>query len=223
MPDLSTVYLPPFPELSVDAAGDLADDHAGDAAAATASIDAVPASASSPASVDGGGGSLMLPMECRWGGRVRSFDMAGADAAAICPAARRGGSGSGKKPSLAPSPGPSRTQAPARGPSLEKRVSEWAARKTAAGVPAHHCVLPFLTGAPKAVRIFARSASRWWTNHQCLFQLTSNSHLTQDSLCLGGSNKLQLECLFVLTILVHSRNSLALWWQLHLHLSIVNM
>ncbi|RCV07254.1 hypothetical protein SEVIR_1G233300v4 [Setaria viridis] len=155
MPDLSTVYLPPFPELSVDAAGDLADDHAGDAAAAAASIDAAPASASSPASVDGGGGPLMLPMECRWSGRVRTFDMGGADAATTCPAARRGGGGGGggggKKPSLAPSPGTSRAQAPARGPMLEKRVSEWVARKTAAGVPAHHCVLPFLTGAPKAV------------------------------------------------------------------------
>ncbi|PUZ76508.1 hypothetical protein GQ55_1G296600 [Panicum hallii var. hallii] len=152
MPDLSTVYLPPFPELSVDAAGDLADDHAGDAAAA-ASIDAAPASASSSASVEdggGGGGPLMLPVECRWSGRVRTFDMSGGGGAAACPAARRGGGG-GKKPSFAPSPGPSRTQAPAPGKTLEERVSEWAARKAAAGVPAHHCVLPFLTGAPKAV------------------------------------------------------------------------
>ncbi|XP_025799031.1 uncharacterized protein LOC112878961 isoform X2 [Panicum hallii] len=123
MPDLSTVYLPPFPELSVDAAGDLADDHAG--------------------------GPLMLPVECRWSGRVRTFDMSGAGGAAACPAARRGGGG-GKKPSFAPSPGPSRTQAPAPGKTLEERVSEWAARKAAAGVPAHHCVLPFLAGAPKA-------------------------------------------------------------------------
>ncbi|CAO2046543.1 unnamed protein product [Urochloa humidicola] len=155
MPDLSTVYLPPFPELSVDAAGDLADDHTGDdaAAAAAASIDAAPASASSSASVSdggGGGGSLVLPAECRWNSRVRTFDLvdAGADAAAACPAARRGGGGGGKKPSS----GSSRTQAhPARGPTLEKRVSEWAARKAAAGVPANHCELPFLTGAPKAV------------------------------------------------------------------------
>ncbi|CAL5020960.1 unnamed protein product [Urochloa decumbens] len=152
MPDLSTVYLPPFPELSVDAAGNLADDHTGDAAVAAASIDAAPASASSSASVsDGGGGSLVLPAECRWRSRVRTFGTAdaGADAAAACPAARRGDGG--KKPSLYPSPGPSRTQAPARGPTLEKRVSEWAARKAAAGVPANHCVLPFLIGAPKEV------------------------------------------------------------------------
>lgn len=156
MPDLSTVYLPPFPELCVDASGDLAGDQAGDdaaAAAAAASIDAVPASASPSASVDDGGSApLMLPVECQWSRRVRTFDVAGAGAAAACPAARRGG----KKPSLAPLPGPSRTQAPALGPSptLEERVSEWAARKTAAGVPAHHCVLPFLTSAPKAVRFF---------------------------------------------------------------------
>jgi len=163
MPDLSTVCLPPFPELPVDAAGDLADDHAGDAAAAAAaSIDAAPASASSFASVEdsGGGGPLMLPVECRWSGRVRTFDMSGAGGAVACPAARRGG-GVGKKPSaVAPSPGPSRTQAPAPGKTLEERVSEWAARKAAAGVPAHHCVLPFFTGAPKAVRISFLKCSR---------------------------------------------------------------
>ncbi|KAF8677836.1 hypothetical protein HU200_046427 [Digitaria exilis] len=89
----------------------------------------------------------MLPVECQWSRRVRTFDVAGAGAAPACPAARRGG----KKPSLAPLQGPSLTQAPELGPTLEERVSEWAARKTAAGVPAHHCVLPFLTGAPKAV------------------------------------------------------------------------
>nr|CAB3447205.1 unnamed protein product [Digitaria exilis] len=153
MPDLSTVYLPPFPELCVDASGNLAGDQAGDDAAATAtatavsSIDAALASASPSASVDGGGGApLMLPVECQWSRRVRTFDVAGAGAAPACPAARRGG----KKPSLAPLQGPSLTQAPELGPTLEERVSEWAARKTAAGVPAHHCVLPFLTGAPKA-------------------------------------------------------------------------
>lgn len=154
MPDLSTVYLPPFPELCVDASGDLAGDQADDdaAAAAAASVDAAPASASLSASADdGGGGPLMLPVECQWSRRVRTFDVAGAGAAAACPAARR----DGKKPSLAPLPGPSRTEATALGPTLEERVSEWAARKTAAGVPAHHCVLPFLTGAPKAVRFFA--------------------------------------------------------------------
>ena len=157
MPDLSTVYLPPSPELPVDAAGD----HAGDAAAA--SIDAAPASSS--ASVEdgggggGGGGPLMLPVECRWSGRVRTFDMSGAGGAAACPAARRGGGG-GKKPSFAPSPGPSRAQDPAPGKTLEERVSEWAARKAAAGIPAHHCVLPFFTGAPKAVRISFLKCSR---------------------------------------------------------------
>jgi hypothetical protein len=107
----------------------------------------------------GGGGPLMLPVECRWSGRVRTFDMSGAGGAAACPAARRGGGG-GKKPSFAPSPGPSRTQAPAPGKTLEERVSEWAARKAAAGVPAHHCVLPFLAGAPKAVRISFLKCSR---------------------------------------------------------------
>jgi len=102
----------------------------------------------------------MLPVECRWSGRVRTFDMSGAGGAVACPAARRGG-GVGKKPSaVAPSPGPSRTQAPAPGKTLEERVSEWAARKAAAGVPAHHCVLPFFTGAPKAVRISFLKCSR---------------------------------------------------------------
>ncbi|XP_062222797.1 histone-lysine N-methyltransferase ASHR3-like isoform X2 [Phragmites australis] len=143
MPDLSTVYLPPFPELSVDAAGD----HAGDAAAA----DAAPASSS--ASVGGGGGgATILPAGCRWSGRVRTFDVAGAGkaegAVAACPTARRGG---GKKPSSAPSPTPARVPAPAPVRTLEEHVSEWAARKAAAGVPARRCVLPFLTGAPKAV------------------------------------------------------------------------
>ncbi|XP_062219607.1 histone-lysine N-methyltransferase ASHR3-like [Phragmites australis] len=151
MPDLSTVYLPPFPELSVESAGDLAVDHAGDAAAAA---DAAPAPASPSASVGGagGGGAPILPAECRWNGRVRTFAVAGAGAGAgdgavaACPAARRG---SGKKPSSAPSPTPARTPAPAR--TLEEHVSEWAVRKAATGIPARRCVLPFLTGAPKAV------------------------------------------------------------------------
>ncbi|KAJ1279934.1 hypothetical protein BS78_04G193300 [Paspalum vaginatum] len=43
------------------------------------------------------------------------------------------------------------TANPAQAPKLEVRVSEWAARKAASGVPANRCVLPFLTGAPKAV------------------------------------------------------------------------
>ncbi|CAL4968297.1 unnamed protein product [Urochloa decumbens] len=34
---------------------------------------------------------------------------------------------------------------------LEEHVDKWAARRMRAGVPAHRCVLPFLTGAPKAV------------------------------------------------------------------------
>jgi len=159
MPDLSTGYLPPFPEFSLDA-GTLAVDHAGDAAAAAAA-DAAPAYASSSATVGGGGYGgvdLIIPAECRWRGRIRTFDMAGAGegAATACPDARPGG---GKNLSLIPSPEPARTQASASAPTLEERVSEWAAKKAAAGVPAHHCVLPFLTGAPKAVRILARSAS----------------------------------------------------------------
>lgn len=155
MPDLSTSYLPPFPELSLDA-GALAVDHAGNAAAA-ASADAASAYASSSASVGSGVDDLVIPAECRWKGHVRTFDMAGAGAVTTCPAARRGG---GKKLSLIPSLEPARTQASASAPTLEERVSEWAAKKAAAGVPTHHCVLPFLTGAPMAVRILARSASR---------------------------------------------------------------
>jgi hypothetical protein len=54
---------------------------------------------------------------------------------------------------------------------LEEHVDQWAARRMRAGVPARRCVLPFLTGAPKAVRIFAPSASR--VLDQCpLHQLT---------------------------------------------------
>lgn len=155
MPDLSTGYLPPFPELSLDA-GALAVEHAGEAAAA-ASADAAPAYTSSSASVGGGGGGLIIPAECRWRGRVRTFDTAGPGDVTACPAARRSG---GKELSLIPSPEPARTQASASAPTLEERVSEWAAKKAAAGVPAHHCVLPFLTGAPRAVRILVRSASR---------------------------------------------------------------
>ncbi|KAM0870563.1 hypothetical protein ACQ4PT_039935 [Festuca glaucescens] len=41
--------------------------------------------------------------------------------------------------------------APAPGRTLEDYAKEWAARKGASGAPLHHCVLPFLTGAPKAV------------------------------------------------------------------------
>ena len=157
MPDLSTGYLPPFPEFSLDA-GTLTVDHAEDAAAAAA--DSAPAYASSSATVGGGGSvDLIIPAECRWRSRVRTFDVAGADTGAVtaCPAARRGG---GKNLSLIPSLEPARTQSSASAPTLEERVSEWAAKKAAAGVPAHHCVLPFLTGAPKAVRILGRSASR---------------------------------------------------------------
>uniref|UniRef100_A0ACD5YCN0 Uncharacterized protein n=1 Tax=Avena sativa TaxID=4498 RepID=A0ACD5YCN0_AVESA len=48
---------------------------------------------------------------------------------------------------------PSSMVAPAlaSGRTLEDYVKEWAARKAASGAPLHHCVLPFLTGAPKAV------------------------------------------------------------------------
>ncbi|KAL6899608.1 hypothetical protein ACP4OV_006266 [Aristida adscensionis] len=160
MPDLSTAYLPPFPELAHDAAGDLAGEHAGDAAGDAAAAPST-SSASVPAAAAAGGGAPTLPAECRWSGRVRTFAVAGAgegeETVAACPAApRRSG---GKKPVSAPSPAPSRALAP--GPSrtlgsaaartLEDHVSEWAAKKAAAGVPSNHCVLPFLTGAPKAV------------------------------------------------------------------------
>ncbi|KAL6633998.1 hypothetical protein ACP70R_026669 [Stipagrostis hirtigluma subsp. patula] len=155
MPDLSTVYVPPFPDLAVDTAGAVVGDHAGDAAA-TAAAAAAPASASSSAAVVSGGGRIggppILPAECRWSGRVRTFAVASAgeseDTMAACPAPRRSG---GKKPSSAPSPTPARSLALAPARTLQEHVDEWAARKAAAGVPARHCVLPFLTGAPRAI------------------------------------------------------------------------
>ncbi|KAL5213291.1 hypothetical protein ABZP36_024138 [Zizania latifolia] len=152
MPDLSTVCLPLPPELPVDAAGDPVGDQAGDAAAAAADATAAPESASGGDSAGGGGGDggPVAPVQCRWNGRVRSFSVAGAGAASACPAARRGG---GKKPSsaLSPSSTASPTPAQASGRPLEEYVREWEARKVAQGVPARHCELPFLTGAPKAV------------------------------------------------------------------------
>ncbi|KAL5207836.1 hypothetical protein ABZP36_032271 [Zizania latifolia] len=148
MPDLSAICLPLLPELPVDAAGDPVGDQAGDAAATAAAAAAAPESASGGDSAGGGGGDggPVLPVECRWNGRVRSFSVAGAGAVSACPASRRGG---GNKPSSAPSP--SSTPAQASGRSLEEYVREWEARKAAQGVPACHCELPFLTGAPKAV------------------------------------------------------------------------
>lgn len=41
--------------------------------------------------------------------------------------------------------------AAARGRTLEDYAKEWAVRKGVTGAPPHHCVLPFLTAAPKAV------------------------------------------------------------------------
>lgn len=207
MPDLCTGYLPPFPELSVDA-GALAVDHAGDAAAA-ASVDAAPMYASSSASLGGGGGvnDLVIPVECRWRGRVRSFDMAGAGegAATACPAARRGG---GKSLSLIPSPEPARTQASASAPTLEECVSEWAAKKAASGVPAHHCVLPFLTGAPKAVRILARSASRRWANF-CFpyFEFPLNSTLMFGRIKQNAAGNEFVQFRSIREILLHCGNN----------------
>ncbi|CAM0953233.1 unnamed protein product [Alopecurus aequalis] len=59
------------------------------------------------------------------------------------------GHGNGKKKSS--SPPSAATEAPASGRTIEDYAMEWAARKAAAGAPSHQCVLPFLTGAPKAV------------------------------------------------------------------------
>uniref|UniRef100_A0A453P2J1 RING-type domain-containing protein n=1 Tax=Aegilops tauschii subsp. strangulata TaxID=200361 RepID=A0A453P2J1_AEGTS len=61
--------------------------------------------------------------------------------------------GSGKRSSSARSPlSPAATVlALASGRSLKDYVKEWEARKVASGASLQHCVLPFLTGAPKAV------------------------------------------------------------------------
>ncbi|KAF0933606.1 hypothetical protein E2562_018848 [Oryza meyeriana var. granulata] len=156
MPDLSTVCLPLSPQLPVDAAGESVGEQTGDDAAATTA--ATVSAAAEPESASGGDGAgaegcdgtPVLPVECRWSGRVRSFTAADAAAVPACPAPRRGG---GKKPSSAPSP--SSTVAPALaqalGRPLEEYVGEWEAKKVALGVPARRCELPFLTGAPKAV------------------------------------------------------------------------
>uniref|UniRef100_A0A0D9VI72 SET domain-containing protein n=1 Tax=Leersia perrieri TaxID=77586 RepID=A0A0D9VI72_9ORYZ len=173
MPDLSTVCLPLSPELPADAAGVSPAEQAGDAAAVAAaavlaavSVSVVAAEQPEPPSGGDGDGVLgghgdgapVLPVECRWSGRVRSFGLADAGAveAAVpaLPAPRRGG---GKKPSSSSSaPAPSSAAAPhapaqASGRPLEEYVREWQAKKAALGVPPNRCELPFLTGAPKAV------------------------------------------------------------------------
>ncbi|TVU29294.1 hypothetical protein EJB05_20854 [Eragrostis curvula] len=142
MPDLSTVYLPPFPELSADAGGGLVGERAGDVAA-----DEAAASASASGS-GGGGGDPVILEECQLNSRVRNSDLAAASEGEGAMAARRAG---GKKPSSAPSPTPKQRTVPPPARTFEDCVSDWAARKVAAGAPAHHCELPFLTGAPKAV------------------------------------------------------------------------
>ncbi|EMS62885.1 hypothetical protein TRIUR3_06975 [Triticum urartu] len=65
--------------------------------------------------------------------------------------------GSGKRSSSARSPlSPAATVlALASGRSLKDYVKEWVARKVASGASPQHCVLPFLNGAPKAVRVSA--------------------------------------------------------------------
>jgi histone-lysine N-methyltransferase SETD2 len=83
---------------------------------------------------------------------------------------------SGKKSSSPPS---TAVVAPA-GRSLEDYAKEWAARKAASGAPLHHCVLPFLTGAPKAVSFSAPDGSiRLW-----LFQHFFESLFSWNGLCL---------------------------------------
>lgn len=164
MPDLSTVCLPLSPQSPSTAAaagGELAGEQPAAAAVTTAAV-AVSASAEAEAageaeSASGGDGAPVLPVECRWSGRVRSFagagEGAGAAAVPACPAPRRGG---GKKPSSAPSPSSTVATAPAHpsGRPFEEYVKEWKAKKAALGVPAGRCELPFLTSAPKAVRVF---------------------------------------------------------------------
>uniref|UniRef100_A0A0D9YUU6 Histone-lysine N-methyltransferase n=1 Tax=Oryza glumipatula TaxID=40148 RepID=A0A0D9YUU6_9ORYZ len=161
MPDLSTVCLPLSPQppsTAAAAGGELAGEQPAAAAVTTAAA-AVSASAEAEAageaeSASGGDGAPVLPVECRWSGRVRSFagagEGAGAAAVPACPAPRRGG---GKKPSSAPSPSSTVATAPAHpsGRPFEEYVKEWKAKKAALGVPAGRCELPFLTGAPKAV------------------------------------------------------------------------
>ncbi|XP_052145694.1 histone-lysine N-methyltransferase ASHR3-like isoform X2 [Oryza glaberrima] len=162
MPDLSTVCLPLSPQppsTAAAAGGELAGEQPAAAAAVTTAAAAVSASAEAEAageaeSASGGDGAPVLPVECRWSGRVRSFagagEGAGAAAVPACPAPRRGG---GKKPSSAPSPLSTVATAPAHpsGRPFDEYVKEWKAKKAALGVPAGRCELPFLTGAPKAV------------------------------------------------------------------------
>uniref|UniRef100_A0A0E0CNB4 Histone-lysine N-methyltransferase n=1 Tax=Oryza meridionalis TaxID=40149 RepID=A0A0E0CNB4_9ORYZ len=179
MPDLSTVCLPLSPQPpSTDAAagGELAGEQPA-AAAVTAAAAAVSASAEAEAageaeaeSASGGDGAPVLPVECRWSGRVRSFAAAGEGAAAAavpaCPAPRRGG---GKKPSSAPSPSSTVATAPAHpsGRPFEEYVKEWKAKKAALGVPAGRCELPFLTGAPKAGCMVCKQKMFFWRCGRC--------------------------------------------------------
>jgi hypothetical protein len=153
MSDLSTVYLPPFPELAVEASGGSVGDQAGDVAA-----DEAAASGSS------GGGDPVLLEECRWSSRVRTCDVAAGSEGAVAP---RGASG--KKPSPAPSSRPVQRPAPGPGRTLEDCLRDWAARKVEAGVLARYCELPFLTGAPKAVMILIHSLLE-----RCLIHISKN-------------------------------------------------
>jgi hypothetical protein len=143
MPDLSTVYLPPFPELAVEVGGGPVGDRAGD-------VVADEAAASAPASGSGGGGDPVILAECRWSSRVRTFDVATASEGEGAVGPRLAG---GKNPSSAPSSTPVQRSTPGPGRTLQDCLSDWTARKMGAGVPAHHCELPFLKGAPKAVMI----------------------------------------------------------------------
>jgi hypothetical protein len=143
MPDLCTVYLPPFPELAVEASGGSVGDQVGGVAADEAA-----------ATGSGGRGDPVLLEECRGSGRVRTFDVAAGSEGEGAVAPRGAG---GKKPSLAPSSTPVQRPAPGLGRTLKDCLSDWAARKVKAGVPALYCELPFLTGAPKAVMILIHS------------------------------------------------------------------
>uniref|UniRef100_A0A0E0G9R8 Uncharacterized protein n=1 Tax=Oryza nivara TaxID=4536 RepID=A0A0E0G9R8_ORYNI len=196
MPDLSTVCLPLSPQppsTAAGAGGELAGEQPAAAAVTTAAV-AVSASAEAEAageaeSASGGDGAPVLPVECRWSGRVRSFagagEGAGAAAVPACPAPRRGG---GKKPSSAPSPSSTVATAPAHpsGRPFEEYVKEWKAKKAALGVPAGRCELPFLTGAPKAQKIpqisllkasNALNMAVWSVSKRCFFGVVDGVQL----------------------------------------------
>ncbi|VAI58386.1 unnamed protein product [Triticum turgidum subsp. durum] len=111
MPDLSTVC----PELSADAAVDLV---GGDAAADPATAAAAAATESS----SGGDGAPIIPVECRWSGRVRAFDVQGAVPVTACPEARRGGER--RSSSVPPPSSAAASLAPLSGWVLEDYVNE---------------------------------------------------------------------------------------------------